>query len=311
MKWIEKYDPKTLDDMVLSDSIREQFRKIIKSGEITHMTLSGIQGIGKTTLAVMIAKEVNAISLFIPCGSKGTIDVMRGEVENFCSTRTIDGRLKIVILDEADSISGGDRESSGQKSLTNIIEAHKEDTTFILTCNRPNMIMAPIISRCPPLSIRYKAQDVLKRLRYIMDTEGVKYTKDSLTKFANVVIKPCYPDIRRMITVLQNCCAGGELVISDIEEISSDAEGLATTIIEKLGTSEKINEIRKLVMHNRGVFDDNFQKFASILFNKVSDSITNTKALQQLTHCVYKIDQVVDKEIQLYSMLITIRDSMK
>jgi len=139
LEWVDKYAPKTIDDMVLDDSIRKQFVDIIDGDSLPSMTLAGINGIGKTTLATILAKEFNAITMFHDCGKYNSVDDVKNIIAPFCESGTIDNRLKVVILDESDQLSGGERESSAQKSLRGVINDAK-DTRFILTCNYPNDI---------------------------------------------------------------------------------------------------------------------------------------------------------------------------
>ena len=141
--WVDRYAPKSLDEVVLTDSIKTKFKEMVNTSQIPNMTIAGIQGIGKTTIANLLMKELNAVTLTVDCATDNNIDVMRSRVETFCESQTIDDRLKVVLLDEADSLSGGDRESSAQKALRTIINNAQDDTRFLLTCNYLNKIMEP------------------------------------------------------------------------------------------------------------------------------------------------------------------------
>lgn len=304
--WVDTYSPKTMDELVITDAIRNHFKNMIDSGNITNMMFAGVQGIGKTTLANIIVEELNAISLTIECGREGNIDTMRDKVATFCNSMSVDDRIKIVILDEADSISGGDKDSSGQKALRNIIEANQDDTRFILTCNYPNKIMKPIHSRCPPVHLKFTGKDVIKRLRYILDTEGVKYVRDDLIKFVEDVVKPYYPDIRRMVNTLQNCCSSGELIITNIEEVNSDLDKFVDELIAMVNTKKSMNDVRRLVLSSRGLFDDDFQKVSTLIFNKVIDTVSLSQ-LKSMTEYIFRMSQVSDPEIQFFGLLLEIR----
>lgn len=301
--WVDKYAPTNLDDMVLSEPIKDRFKQMIKSGDLTNMTIAGIQGIGKTTIAKLLMDELNCVQLVVDCATDNTIDIMRSRVEIFCESQSIDDRLKIVLLDEADSLSGGDRESSAQKALRTIINNAQDDTRFILTANFPSKIMAPIQSRCPPINLKYTGKDVLGRIRYILDTEAIKYDKAALKGFVENVVKPNYPDIRRIITSLQNCCGGGVLAVKDLQESTSDIEKLADELITMINSKKKPNDIRKYILQNRGVFNDDFGKIGSVMFNKLVET-TDVKTLRNLTHYLYKINVVSDQEIQFFGFIL-------
>ena len=109
--WTEKYAPKNLDEMVLTDKLRDNFKSIINAKTRVNFLFSGQPGIGKTTIVKMMAKELNASVLFIQCGIEGTVSVAQTKIKNFCDSLSIDGKPKVVILDELDSASGSGESS--------------------------------------------------------------------------------------------------------------------------------------------------------------------------------------------------------
>lgn len=111
-EWVDKHQPKTLDDYVLFDSIKKQFMRMVESRSITSMTFGGIQGSGKTTLAKVLCGMLDADVLFVKCATEGVVDTIRTKIEPFCNAMSLDGKLKVVVLDEIDSAS-----SSGTNSF--------------------------------------------------------------------------------------------------------------------------------------------------------------------------------------------------
>ena len=105
LEWVDKYRPAKLDDYVLDEDLKKYFKDMVKNKAMQNCTFTGTQGSGKTTLAKILANEFNADTLFIPCATKGTLDVLRTEISDFCNALSLDGKLKIVILDEVDSAS--------------------------------------------------------------------------------------------------------------------------------------------------------------------------------------------------------------
>jgi DNA polymerase III delta prime subunit len=307
LTWVDKYNPECIGDMVLSAPIKEQMLDLVKSNKLSNMTFAGIQGIGKTTLATVLAKELNAIVFFNPCGDKKSVDDVTGDMTTFCDSETIDDRIKVVILDEADQLSGGDRESSAQKSLKGLIERAQDDTRFILTCNHQNQIFPAILSRCPIINIKYNGKDVMKRIKYILDTEGVKYTKTSLKEFIDVVVKPNYPDIRKMINLLEPCCASGELKLTSMVEHTTELEEFVVELLEEVRTNADLNAIRRKVIQNTAIFNNNYTNLGSMIFNDVVQKSNDVKLLKNLTHFLYKMQQVSDPEIQLFGMLLEMK----
>ena len=100
--WVEKYRPDTLDKIVLKPKDREYFQKVKETGVLpNHLLFCGAPGIGKTSLAKIIANDVLDVSyIYINASDERGIDVVRSKITNFAQTRSIDGKTKIIILDE-------------------------------------------------------------------------------------------------------------------------------------------------------------------------------------------------------------------
>jgi replication factor C small subunit len=104
--FIERYRPKTLDDIVLSKEDREFFESLAQKQEIPHLLFAGIQGSGKTSLSKIIINDVLKCEyLYLNASDESGIDTIRTKVTGFARTKSFDGKIKIVLLDEADSIS--------------------------------------------------------------------------------------------------------------------------------------------------------------------------------------------------------------
>jgi replication-associated recombination protein RarA len=100
--WVEKFRPKTLSDCILPTDLSIVFNGMIKEGTIPNMMLYGKAGTGKTTVARALANDLGADSIIINCSEENGIDTLRTKIRNYCSTVSLNGGLKIVILDEFD-----------------------------------------------------------------------------------------------------------------------------------------------------------------------------------------------------------------
>lgn len=98
--WAEKYRPKKLDDVILPERIKEKFAEYIATKQIPHMLFSGSAGIGKTTVAKAICNEIDADMLYINASKENGIDTIRVKVTQFASTVSLEGNLKVILLDE-------------------------------------------------------------------------------------------------------------------------------------------------------------------------------------------------------------------
>jgi replication factor C small subunit len=95
----EKYRPKTLADLVLSTSNRKYFDSI--TDEIPNLLFVGTPGIGKTTLARILVNDILECQyMYINASDENGIDTIRSKVVGFAQTKSLDGKVKVVILDE-------------------------------------------------------------------------------------------------------------------------------------------------------------------------------------------------------------------
>ena len=150
-------------------------------------------------------------------------------------------KIKIIVLDELDSASasGG---NGFQQALRTLIEAAQDDCRFICTGNFIQKIIAPVLSRCPAIPLKFDKKDLLVHVKKILDNEKIKYTRDSIKAFIEEAFQ-YYPDVRRIINYLQFCCNSGELVVNLNKVAESEKTELLDAIIDKLKTSNKILEV--------------------------------------------------------------------
>jgi len=100
--FVEKYRPQKIKDCVLPERLKEPFEKMVLSGELQNLLLSGGPGCGKTTVAKALCLEMGCDSIIINCSEDGNIDTLRTKIRNFASTISLSGSKKVVILDEFD-----------------------------------------------------------------------------------------------------------------------------------------------------------------------------------------------------------------
>lgn len=304
-EWVDKYHPKTLKDYVLNSDIKSYFKSMIKNKSLQNFLLSGNAGTGKTTLAKIIANETNAEVLFVRCATEGTIDVLRSKVEPFCNAMTMDGRQKIVILDELDSSSSGDSVNNFQKGLRTVIEAASDDTRFICTCNYIGKILPPLLSRCPLIPLKFDKKDLVIHVKKILDSENISYTKDTLKAFIEESFR-FYPDIRRIIKYLQFCCNTGELIVKLNSIANGEKEEFVKDLIKQTFDTTNILDVRKFYLQNKEKLGDMLEA-GSLIFNYVVDNgLVTPDGVLKLTDLLYQTNVCVDKEPQIFGMLIAI-----
>lgn len=308
MPWAEKYRPKTIDDMIINQETKELFRNMIQSKDLDDMTLFGNPGIGKTSLARLLAKSVDAETLFIACGTDGTVDTVRNRIQPFCDSAS-SGRIKCIILDEFDSSSGGNAAANGmQKALRSLMEAYT-DTRFIITCNYPKKIIEPIFSRCPKIHIGFTSKDVAIRLKHIWDNEGIEYDKDTANKFFVQYVKPKLPDIRSIIKMMQYFCRGGKLDLSysdsQVDTGNSVINDFADEVVSMMLRKKSYKDIRQHIHMNGLKFNGDYELLISAVCEAVIKKDLNPEIIPILSEFAYRMSQVTDPSLQMTGALLT------
>jgi DNA polymerase III delta prime subunit len=303
--WVDKYAPKTLDDYVLNPDLKEYFKAIIEKNAPQNCLFAGIQGSGKTTLAKILARQLNAETMFIKCATDGTLDVLRTKISEFCNAMSIEGRPKIIILDELDSAS-----SSGvnnfQLALRTLIESAQSDTRFLCTCNNIAKIVPAVLSRCPLIPLKFDKKDLLYRVKFILDSEQIKYTKESLKSFIEESFK-YYPDCRRIVNYLQFCCGTGELVVKISQIADSGKDEFLKELFTKTLTEKNLLDVRRFYLGNKEKISD-FITFGSDIFNYALDNnIVTEDGTLVLADQLYQLNIVIDKEVGIFAMITAIR----
>ena len=205
--WVEKYRPDSVDGYVFVDqSQREQVESWIRDKSIPHLMLSGSAGTGKTTLAKLLIKQlgVDEYDVMYANGSKEARKVeWVDRLISFCQTMPY-GQFKIVLIDEADYMNP----NSVQPALRNLMEDYSQTVRFILTCNYPHKIIAPIHSRCQGFHIaRTDHTEFTARAATVLVSEGVEFDLDVLDSY----VKATYPDLRKCLNLLQPNSQSGQL----------------------------------------------------------------------------------------------------
>ena len=206
--WVEKYRPNTVDGYVfVDDAQREQVQSWIRDGSIPHLMLSGSAGTGKTTLAKLLINElgVDEYDVMYANGSKEARKVeWVDKLISFCQTMPF-GKFKVVLIDEADYMNP----NSVQPALRNLMEDYSGSVRFILTCNFPNKIIAPLHSRCQGFHItKTDHTEFTARVATVLVTEGVEFDLDVLDTY----VKATYPDLRKCLNLTQMNSQTGTLI---------------------------------------------------------------------------------------------------
>ena len=303
--WVDKYRPKTLDEYVLDESIKDYFRSMVKKGTLQNFSMCQQAGSGKTSLARILCNELNAQVLFVPCATDGTVDVLRTKIQDFCNALSFDGQMKVVILDELDSASQNTT-NGFQQALRTLIEAAQDDTRVICTFNYAQKIITPLLSRCPIIPLKFSKKDLLVHVKKILDNEKVVYTRDSLKAFIDEAFQ-YYPDVRRIINYLQFCCGSGELVVKLNNAANDEKNEVIKMIADDVINGKSLLDIRKKYLAQKDKISD-FVEAGSQLFNYAVDHgiVTSPDGILKMTDILFYLNTVIDKESCFFGLVTAV-----
>ena len=289
--FVEKYRPKTLDDIVLTTEERSYFESLKSKDEIPNLLFAGNPGTGKTTLSKIIATDIlDCQYLYINASDENGIDTIRSKVIGFASTKSLDGKLKIVLFDECDALT-----LDSQKALRNVIEEYSSNTRFIFTCNYLFKVIPALQSRCQIFNLTPPLEGILNRVITILKKENVNVPDTEKQKLVELV-RSCYPDLRRIINDIQKFSYTGSLSIKD-----NNAKGIANKVIDKINAKVTPHELRKFVIEKEQDFSGDYHHLLKEMFEVLFETDSTGNRLLIVSEGMYKDAIVLDKEINWFS----------
>ncbi len=208
LMWVEKYRPKTLDDVVGLKDITDSLKAFMRNPKtMPHLMLAGIPGTGKTTIALAIAHELYGanwrnFTLELNASDERGIDTVRDRIKDFSRySRSGFGDIPfaLIILDECDQMTG-----PAQTALRRIMETSSRTSRFILICNQSSKIIEPIQSRCAIFRFsRLDKQAMKEQLQCIAKKENITLQPEA----AERIVDYSEGDLRHAINALQTASA--------------------------------------------------------------------------------------------------------
>lgn len=196
LDWAQKYRPTAIQDVILPNNLKERLQKVITQSGGISLLFWGRPGCGKTTVGQLI----NPSDTYqIDCTTSRSIDMVRS-LERYCSTFSLEGSRKLVLLDEADHLS-----KDAQNAFRGVVERFSVSTDFVMTANNPNTPSEPIRSRCFPVHFDVTSDPSMEerfvtRATEVLCQEGIK---DFDIERVREIVKTNFPDLRRTLKQVQ------------------------------------------------------------------------------------------------------------
>lgn len=308
LPWVEKYRPKTLDEVYGNKSVLDRLKKYTYDRNLPNMIFAGSAGTGKTTSAIAIARllfkdnyERNFLEL--NASDDRGIEVVRKTIKDFARTLPLEAEYKIIFLDEADALT-----QDAQQALRRTMEKYTKTCRFILSCNYSSKIIEPIQSRC--VVFRFKPlekSEVIERLKFVALKENLNLDSSALESIFYV----CLGDMRKAINILQACSSlNSNITDKDIYSISSRARPEEVKQMIILAKSGKFKEARDLLyklmfdygMSGEDVLNQTYREVIDFKDEELS-AIDKVKLIEVISEINFRISEGANDRLQIEAML--------
>jgi replication factor C subunit 3/5 len=301
LPWSEKYRPKNFDQLISQQNITQIITNMIKNDKFPHLLFYGESGTGKTTTAHICAKMLfgdnyqHMIAEFNGSDDRG-IGVVRNIKKYVSTSQFFNNKIKLVILDEADSMT-----TEAQFALRRTIEQYTYNARFIFICNYVDKIIPAICARC--MQFRFKPLDsklIKTKMIEICDIEKLKYQEKGL----DTIIKLTDCDMRKCYNLLQSIAMSyNEINEENVYDCTgSPNQTIINSFLEKI-TNEPLNKvynyIKTIINENGFTLSDLIKLITEDLINLQIEKHKLNMLLIDLANIETRLEQNQCSNIQL------------
>jgi replication factor C small subunit len=304
--WTEKYRPNTFSEILGQEEIINRAKGFVAQKNMPHLLLAGPPGVGKTTLSLVIAKQLYGEEwrqnvLELNASSERGIDVVRNNIKDFARTKSIGNvPFKLCLLDEADSLT---REA--QQALRRTMENYTATCRFILLANYSSKIIEPIQSRCAVFRFKPLPKEHIKHIiEEIAAKEGISVSE----KGKEAIIEVSEGDCRKLENVMQSCAAvSKEITEETVYSVASAAKPkeikeILTAAVENRFEDARNKLLDAMLTHGLSGLDIIRQIQKEVL----GLELNNAEKMQLIEKCAdieFRMTEGADEFIQLEALL--------
>ena len=305
MPWIEKYRPKSINDIIMDDNLRQHILFFLEDRPNIHLIIKGVPGIGKTTTVKCIAKaslgeDFKAGYLELNAAEDRGVKSIAAIIPPFCK-KMVDfkNKSKIILLDEADNMT-----SKCQNDISEMIKNFGNKTKFIFTCNESSKIIEDIQSVCRIICFK-KLTDaqICSYLEKICEIENVSFTRQGLKTI-------CYTsdgDLRKSINNLQKAAyTYNNINKKNVIKICRVPDPIEIKVIIDLCIKRELeqadNETIKLIK-NGYYYQDIITSFVYVLLNYNIDDDLKIRLINAVEQTKVDVCKGVRSRLQLSAMI--------
>jgi replication factor C small subunit len=306
--WVEKYRPKTLDEIINQEEIIRSLKTVLGTRAVPHMLFTGPPGVGKTATAHAFARDLygdryidDGHFMEINASDERGIDVIREKVKTFARTIPMGGiGFKILLLDESDQLT-----ADAQHAFRRVMEQYSTTCRFILAANYSNRIIEPIQSRCAIFRFKpISPEHMVQAINRVAEREGLKVTQKGLTALFEV----SEGDLRRAINLLQTAASYSTSIDEDlIYRVAGIAAGMEARKILELSLAGKFEEARKLLrekLYIDGISERDLlsQMYRESFYLPIKEE-DKLKLISLIGEVDYRLSQGATPEVQFMMLL--------